>query len=158
MFCFVFSILGPHPPHYGSSQARGQIRALAAGLHHSHSNAESEPHLRSTPQLTATPDPWPTERGQGSNPHPHGYWLDSFPCTTMGTPRCQYYSEFVNEEDEAQKDKGTCPKSWSECVEDLNPGSLTKAHSQPPVSPETNADRGQNKWGLHKTQVYFFPG
>ena len=30
---------------YGSSQARGQIGATAAGLHHSHSNARSEPHL-----------------------------------------------------------------------------------------------------------------
>ena len=27
---------------YGSSQARGQTRAIAAGLHHSHSNEESE--------------------------------------------------------------------------------------------------------------------
>ena len=26
-----------------------------------------------TPQLTAMPDPWPAEQGQGSNPHPHGY-------------------------------------------------------------------------------------
>ena len=29
----------------GSSQARGQIRAAAAGLHHSHSNTRSKPHL-----------------------------------------------------------------------------------------------------------------
>lgn len=57
---------------YGSSQARGQIRAVAAGLHHSHSNAGSEPRMRPTPQLIATPDPYPTERGQGSNPHPPG--------------------------------------------------------------------------------------
>ena len=34
------------PSAYGSSQVRGQIGAAAAGLHHSHSNAESEPHLR----------------------------------------------------------------------------------------------------------------
>ena len=27
---------------YGGSQARGQIRAVAAGVHHSHSNAGSE--------------------------------------------------------------------------------------------------------------------
>ena len=39
------------------SQARGPIGATAAGLHHSHSNAGSEWHLRPTPQLTATPDP-----------------------------------------------------------------------------------------------------
>ena len=42
---------------YGVSQARGQIRAAAAGLRHSHSNATSEPHLRPIPKLTATPDP-----------------------------------------------------------------------------------------------------
>ena len=42
---------------YGGSQARGLIGAVAAGLHHNHSNAGSEPHLRPTPQLTAMPDP-----------------------------------------------------------------------------------------------------
>ena len=41
----------------GGSQARGLIRAAAAGLHHSHSNAGSEPHLQPRPQLMATPDP-----------------------------------------------------------------------------------------------------
>ena len=30
---------------YGSSQARGQMRAAAASLHHSHSNIRSEPCL-----------------------------------------------------------------------------------------------------------------
>ena len=57
---------------YGGSQARGRIGAVAASLRQSHSNAESEPHLQPTPQLTATPDPQPTEQGQGSNPCPHG--------------------------------------------------------------------------------------
>ena len=33
------------PLAYGNSQARGQIGAIAAGLHHSHSNARSEPQL-----------------------------------------------------------------------------------------------------------------
>ena len=45
---------------YGSAQARGQIGAVAVGLHHSHSNSGSEPHLQPTPQLMATPDPLPT--------------------------------------------------------------------------------------------------
>ena len=57
----------------GSSQARGEIVATAAVLHHSHSNMGSEPHLRPTSQLTATPDPLPTYRGQGSNLRSHGY-------------------------------------------------------------------------------------
>ena len=45
------------PAAYGRSQARGQIRAAAAGLHPSHSNAKYELCLRPTPQLMAMPDP-----------------------------------------------------------------------------------------------------
>jgi len=41
----------------GGSQARGGIGAIAAGLHHSHSNVGFELHLQPTPQLMATPDP-----------------------------------------------------------------------------------------------------
>ena len=64
---------GGTPAAHGSSQARGLIKAAAAGLHHSHSNARSELCLQPTLQLTATLDPAHTEQGQGSNPHPHGY-------------------------------------------------------------------------------------
>ena len=39
---------------YEGSQARGQIGAVAPGLHHSHSNAGSKPCLLPTPQLTAS--------------------------------------------------------------------------------------------------------
>ena len=42
---------------YGGSQARGQIGAVTASLHHSHSNVGYKPHLQPTPQLTAMPDP-----------------------------------------------------------------------------------------------------
>ena len=45
------------PVTYGSSQARGQIRTVAASLHHSHSNVESQPRLQPAPQLTAVLDP-----------------------------------------------------------------------------------------------------
>ena len=66
--CFVLCsfLFRASPAAYGSSQARGQIGATAASLHHSHI-------LQTTPQLTATPDPQPTEQGRESNPHPHGY-------------------------------------------------------------------------------------
>ena len=57
---------------YGGSQARGQIRAVAAGLHYSYGNAGSEPRLQPTPQPTAMPDPQPTEQGQEWNLQPHG--------------------------------------------------------------------------------------
>ena len=43
----------------GSSQARGLIRDVAAGLHQSHGNLGSELYLQPTPQLTAMPDPYP---------------------------------------------------------------------------------------------------
>ena len=54
-FC-LFAISWAAPAAFGGSQARGLIRAVAAGLRQSHSNAGSEPRLQPTPQLTATPD------------------------------------------------------------------------------------------------------
>ena len=42
---------------YGGSQVRGLIGAVAAGLHHSHSNGESERGLWPTTQLMAMPYP-----------------------------------------------------------------------------------------------------
>ena len=70
---FCFCLFRATPAAYGNSQAKGQIGATAAGLHHSHGSSGSEAHLQPTPQLMAMPDPQPTERGQGSNLHPHGY-------------------------------------------------------------------------------------
>ena len=56
--CFVFLPLSwAAPAAYGGSQARGPIGAVPAGLHQSHSNTGSKPHLRPTPQLTAMLDP-----------------------------------------------------------------------------------------------------
>ena len=75
MFVCLFLLFRATPVAYGGSQARGPIGAAAAGLHHSRSNAGSELGLRPTPQLMATPDPQPTEQGQGLNLHPHGYWF-----------------------------------------------------------------------------------
>ena len=51
------SLFRTAPRAYGNSQARGQIGIAAAGLHHSHSNARSEPHLRPMWQLVAMADP-----------------------------------------------------------------------------------------------------
>ena len=69
-YYFFFFFFRAVPMAYGSSQVRDQIGAAAAGRHHS--SARSKQHLRLMPQL-ATPDPQPTERGQGSNQDPHGY-------------------------------------------------------------------------------------
>ena len=41
-FFFFFLLFGSAPAAYGSSQARGQVRATATSLHHSHSNTGSE--------------------------------------------------------------------------------------------------------------------
>ena len=54
---FLFLLFRAAPVAYGSSQARGRIGATAAGLHHSHSNAGSEPRLLPTPQFMTMLDP-----------------------------------------------------------------------------------------------------
>ena len=45
------------PAAYVSLQARGQIRAAAASLHHSYSHTGSKLHLQPMLQLAATLDP-----------------------------------------------------------------------------------------------------
>ena len=55
IFC-LFAFSRAAPPAYGGFQARGRNQAVAAGLHHSHSNLGSELGLQPTPQLTAMPD------------------------------------------------------------------------------------------------------
>ena len=49
LFFFFFCIFRAVPAACGGSQARGRTGATAAGLHHSHSNAGSEPCLSPTP-------------------------------------------------------------------------------------------------------------
>ena len=51
-----FCLYRATPAAYRGPQARGQIGAVATGLHHSHSNKGSELCLQPTPQLTATLD------------------------------------------------------------------------------------------------------
>ena len=70
---FFFFFFRAAPVAYGGSQARDQIGAKAAGIRHSHSNMGFKTHLKPMPEHMAMPDPQPTERGQGSNQHPHGY-------------------------------------------------------------------------------------
>ena len=49
LFILVYRLLRAPPTAYGGSQARGLIGAVAAILHHSHSNARSEQCLRPSP-------------------------------------------------------------------------------------------------------------
>ena len=47
-YFYFFCIFRAPPLACGASQARGPIRAIAAGLHHNHSNARSETHYTTT--------------------------------------------------------------------------------------------------------------
>ena len=71
---FNFFIFRATPAAYRSSWARGQNGAAAAGLHHNHDNTGFQVHLQHTRQCVATPDPYPTEQGQGSNQHPYRHY------------------------------------------------------------------------------------
>ena len=86
LLCLFILLFRAAPMAYGSSQARGWIRTVTARLCHSHSNARSKPHMWTTPQLMAMPDPEPTEWGQGSNPHPQDTGRICYHCTTTGSP------------------------------------------------------------------------
>ena len=88
-FLFLFRAT---PAAYGSSQARGQIGASAASLHRRPGNRESKSHLRPTPHLTKTSAPRPSEQGQESNPHLHGYLSDSFLLSHNGNPSSPFLS------------------------------------------------------------------
>ena len=93
LLLFFFFHFRVTPIAHGGSQARGQNGPIAAALCHSHSNARSEPHPQPTPtlQLMATPVSQPTERGQGSNPQPHGHQLDSLLLRPNGNSNPCYF-------------------------------------------------------------------
>ena len=55
-FGFLF-FLGPHPQHMGVPRLGVELDLQLPDVNRSHSKAGSEPHLRSTPQLMAPPDP-----------------------------------------------------------------------------------------------------
>ena len=55
-FC-LFAISWAALVAYGGSQARGPIGAVATAYGTATATQGSEPHLKPTPQLTATPDP-----------------------------------------------------------------------------------------------------
>ena len=85
-FLSFFFLFKAEPAAYGDSQARGRIGAVATGLRQSHSNSGTESRLQPTPQLTATQDPQPTERGQGSTRNLMAPSRICFRCATMGAP------------------------------------------------------------------------
>ena len=72
---------------YGGSQARGLIRATAAGLHHSHSNTKSKPHLQPTPQLRAIQILNPPNEAKDQTRNLMVPSRICFHCAMIGTPK-----------------------------------------------------------------------
>ena len=64
LLLFVFLLFRASTAAHGNSQARGQIRAVAADLHLSDSNTRAEPYLQPLLQLVAMLDPQPTEKAR----------------------------------------------------------------------------------------------
>ena len=85
--CCFFLLFRKAPMAYGGSQARGQIRAAAAGLCHRHINARFKPLLQLPPQLIAKPDPLTHWARPGIEPA-SSWMLVGFLThwATMGTP------------------------------------------------------------------------
>ena len=73
---FIFCLFRAAPAAYGSSQARGQFGAVAAGLRHSHSNTRSKPCLWIINSVSEARDQTCVLMDASQ----------MFPLTTMGTP------------------------------------------------------------------------
>ena len=86
LLLFFFLLYKSTTVAYGGFQARGRIRAEAAGLHHSPSNNGSRLSLRPTPQLSATLDPNPLSEASYRTCNLKVLSQIRFCCATMGTP------------------------------------------------------------------------
>ena len=72
---FFFGLFRAAPKAYGGSQARGRIRAVTTGLHHSHSNVRSEARLQPTPQVNELNLNSLGEAGDGTRVHVDASWV-----------------------------------------------------------------------------------
>ena len=89
MIIIIIFLFRAAPVAYGSSQARGQIRAAAAGLQYSHSNGGSETSLQPTLQFTATLDPCTLNEARDQIHILMDASQIPFSCTTAGTSNIQ---------------------------------------------------------------------
>ena len=64
------------PAAYGSSQVRGHIGAAAEAYTTATAKVVLSHICDLVAFLVARPDPYPTERGQGWNPHSHGPYVE----------------------------------------------------------------------------------
>ena len=100
IYCFFFLLFRSAPAACGSSQAKGQIRATAAGLYHSHSNSGFEPHLQPTPQLKATLDSSnPLRKARDRICIPMNTSWICFRCVTMELP-CGFFIDTLYQVEE----------------------------------------------------------
>ena len=92
---FIFLLLRATSASYGSSQVRGRIRAAAAGLHHSHSNVESEPHLQPATKAHGNARSFnPLSKARDQTCVLMDTSLIHFHCATMGTGNCYFRNTF----------------------------------------------------------------
>ena len=97
LFCLFVCLFRAKPAAYGSSQARDWIRAAAASLYHSRSNAGSEPRLQPTPQFkvnTRSLTHWARPRIE-----PASSWILVRFVThwaTTGTAKVNYFSSCIH--------------------------------------------------------------
>ena len=93
LYSIFFFLFKATPLAYGSSQARSQIRAAAACLRHSYSNARSQPCVQHTPQLTGNAGSFnPLSEARGRICNPHGCQSGLLPLNREGKSlRCPLY-------------------------------------------------------------------
>ena len=93
---YFFVFLGPHLRHMEVSRLGVESELQLAGLHHSHSNMGSEPHLWSTTQLMAMPDPKPLSEARDRICVLMDISQISFHWATMGTSKCYKFLKDSN--------------------------------------------------------------
>ena len=73
IYFLLFVFLVPHPQHMEVPRLGGRIRAIVAGLRHSHINTGSEPCLQPTPQFMQSRILNPLSKARDPTQCPHGY-------------------------------------------------------------------------------------
>ena len=91
IYFFLFLFFPRATPVTWSFPGWGLIGAVAASLHHSYSNAWSEPHLQPTLQLMAMRDPYPLSKARDWTCNLMVPSQIHFHCTTTGTAAILFF-------------------------------------------------------------------
>ena len=125
------------PAAYGGSQARGPIRAIAAGLHQSHSNTRSKPRLQPT-YTTAHGDAGSLTHGVRPGIEPSASWfIVGFHCATMRTSAMGIFKKYTDNLILIRSEsKLNTFAIWSRClVHEAFPSKVLNMLFEPPESP-----------------------